>query len=403
MEREIVIVGAGPSGSAAATALAQAGHDVLLLDRQAFPRDKVCGDSIPTGAVELLYSLGMEERIRDAGFYPVDRFLLCSPRGHVLEADINGGRQSGASSYVVPRIHFDALIQQYAIESGAKFHQSQVLEPILEDGGVVGVRTRSAGTTEDIRAKIVIGADGVSSVVARSLRPDRHEDRHRAVAIRAYIDGIDERPNQIEFYLSRRILPGYAWIFPIGEGRANIGLGIRLDKYRACDNSLEDMLDIFLDMPTIKERLRTGHRLRNMTTGQLNLGSQDIQRSYNGALLVGDAAGLINPLTGGGIRNALVSAVLAADVVHNALTENDLSLSRLRRFDLLCRGSLRSDMRRAYFVQRNLLSFPVLVDLLVQLSRSSGGSAVANCLIASFSKCPETRAPIAPGRTQEKP
>jgi len=403
MEREIVIVGAGPSGSAAATALAQAGHDVLLLDRHAFPREKVCGDSIPAEAVELLYSLGMEERIRDAGFYPADRFLLCSPRGNVLEADIDGGRRSGARSYVVPRIHFDALMQQYAVESGAEFHQARVLEPIVEDGRGRGVRARHEDTTKDIEARIVIGADGVSSVIARSLRSDRHRDRHRAVGIRSYIYGIDERPHQIEFYLCRPVLPGYAWIFPIGEGRANIGLGMRLDKYRACGKSLEDMLDIFLGLPAVKKRLRTGHRLQNTTVGQLDLGSQDIQRAYCGALLVGDAAGLINPLTGGGIRNALVSAVLAAGVVHNALAENDLSLSNLKSYDLLCRNALRSDLRRAYYIQRNLLSFPVLADLMVRWAGSSSGSAVANRLILSFSKCPETMALNVPGRTQEKP
>ena len=86
MEREIVIVGAGPTGSVAATALVQKGHDVLLLDRKDFPRDKACGDGIPAGAIEILYSLGMEERVRDANYYAVDRLLLSSPRGYVVEA-----------------------------------------------------------------------------------------------------------------------------------------------------------------------------------------------------------------------------------------------------------------------------------------------------------------------------
>jgi len=375
MEREVVVVGAGPSGSAVATALVQQGHDVLLLDRQTFPRDKVCGDSIPAEAIELLYTLGMEERLREADFYSVDRFLLCSPRGHVVEADLNYGRRSGASSYVVPRLHFDVLVQQYAIESGAEFRQVQVTEPIVEDGRVVGVRARSNGAVEDIRAKVVIGADGITSVIARGLKPNRHEDRHRAVALRSYIDNIDERPHQLEYYLYRRILPGYAWIFPIGEGRANLGLGMRLDKFRETDHSLEEMLAIFLDMPPINKRFRKGGRLHNVSVGQLNLGSQDIQRAFDGALLVGDAAGLINPLTGGGIRNGLVSAVLAADVVHEALAEDDVSLTRLRRFDQLCRDSLRSDMRRAYFVQRSLLRFPALVDLLVRWGGSNSGLA----------------------------
>jgi len=110
MDREIIIVGAGPTGSAAAIALAQKGHDVLLLDRQAFPRDKTCGDGIPAGAFEILYSLGMKEKIQEANLYPVTKLLLSSPRGYVLRADLNKG-VTGADSHVVPRMIFDALIQ----------------------------------------------------------------------------------------------------------------------------------------------------------------------------------------------------------------------------------------------------------------------------------------------------
>ena len=167
MEREIVVVGAGPSGSATAISLAKQGHDVLLLDRKDFPRDKTCGDGIPAGAIEVLYSLGMEEKIRQAEFYPVDRILLSSPREYVLEADLKPG-ETGASSYVVPRTEFDALIQEHAVECGADFRRAQVQEPIVEDGRVVGVRAKINGSVEEIRSKVVIGADGVTSALARS-------------------------------------------------------------------------------------------------------------------------------------------------------------------------------------------------------------------------------------------
>ena len=209
MEREVIVVGAGPSGSVTAIALRKLGHDVLLLDRQDFPRDKTCGDGIPAGAIEVLYSLGMEDKIRQAEFYPVNRILLSSPRGHVLEADLKPG-VTGASSYVVPRMKFDALIQQHAVESGAEFRQAQVQEPILEDGKVVGVRAKLNGSVEEIRAKIVIGADGVTSAIARVLRSDKHEDGHRAVALRCYTEDLEVRPHEVEFYLYNDILPGYA-------------------------------------------------------------------------------------------------------------------------------------------------------------------------------------------------
>lgn len=378
MEREVVVVGAGPSGSATAITLAKQGHDVLLLDRKEFPRDKTCGDGIPAGAIEVLYSLGMEEKIRQADFYPVDQILLSSPRGHVLEAPLKPG-VTGASSYVVPRTKFDALIQRHAVDCGAEFKQAQVQEPIVEDGRVVGVRAKVNGSVEEIRSKIVVGADGVTSVVARALRPDKHEDGHRAIALRCYTEDLEVRPHQVEFYLYNDILPGYAWIFPYSEGQTNLGLGMRLDKYRDIDKSLEEMVDIFLKMPTIKQRLSRGGELRDIAVWQLNFGSRPMQRAYDGSILVGDAAGLINPLTGGGIHNGLQSAMLAGEIVHDALERDDLSLNILQAYDVQLEDKMRSNMRRSYWIQRTLIRMPLWVDLLIRWGGSN--SEVAKIFI----------------------
>ena len=374
MEREIVVVGAGPSGSATAIALAQAGHDVLLIDRQEFPRDKTCGDGIPAGAIEILYSLGMEEKIREAGFYPVHHLLLSSPRGYVLEADLKPGK-TGAYSYVVPRTQFDALIQQHAVDSGVEFRQALVKQPIIENGQVTGVQAKLNGQVQDIRAKVVVGADGVTSAIARVIRKDKHEDKHRAVALRTYITDIEILPHEVEFYLYNEILPGYAWIFPIGEGRANLGLGMRLDKFRDANMSLEEMVDVFLNIPTIKRRLARGGELNDTAVWQLNFGSQKFQRAYDGALLVGDAAGLINPLTGGGIHNGLMSALQAADVIHEALAKDDTSLAQLQMFDRRIEEETRRNMRKSHLIQRSLIRFPLWVDFILKWGGSNNDVA----------------------------
>jgi digeranylgeranylglycerophospholipid reductase len=307
----------------------------------------------------------MEEKIHQADFYPVDRILLSSPRGHVLEADLKPG-VTGASSYVVPRTKFDALIQQHAVDSGAEFRQARVQEPIIEDGVVKGVRAKMNGSVVDVRSRIVIGADGVTSVVARALRPDKHEDGHRAIALRCYTEDLEVRPHQVEFYLYNDILPGYAWIFPFSDNRTNLGLGMRLDKYRGVDKSLEEMVDVFLAMPLIKQRLARGGELKDVAVWQLNFGSRTMQRAYDGALLVGDAAGLINPLTGGGIHNGLQSALLAGEIVHEALAKDDLSLATLGRYDVDLEETMRSSMRRSHWIQRTLIRMPVAMDFLIR-------------------------------------
>ena len=375
MEREVIIVGAGPSGSAAAISLVKRGRDVLLIDRQGFPRDKACGDGIPANAVEVLYSLGMEERFKEANFYPVDSLLLSSPRDYVLEAELDPGKRYGASSYVVPRLDFDALIQEHAVDTGAEFLQASVKKAIVEDGIVKGVIARVNGQETEIRSKVVIGADGVTSTIARAVRPDKHEDAHRAVALRCYIQDIDILPHEVEFYLYRGILPGYAWIFPLGEGKANLGLGMRLDKFRDSTRTLEELVDVFLEMPTIKKRLHRGGDLKDISVWQLNFGSQDMTRAYDGAVLIGDAAGLINPLTGGGIHNGLQSAMIAADVINQALTEDDVSNERFQEYDTLLQQRMDAGMKKSYNIQRSLLYFPFWVDLLVKLGGSNSSLA----------------------------
>lgn len=372
MDREVIVVGAGPSGSTAAMALAQQGHDVLMIDRKQFPRDKTCGDGIPVGAIELLYELGMKERIEAADFYPVDRLLLSSPSQHEIIANLHRGA-TGADSCIVPRYIFDNVIYNHAIDSGVDFCQAQVKEPIIEGGKVKGVRVKSNGTLQDIRAKVVIGADGVTSVIARSLLKEKHEDNHRAVALRAYVEDFEIMPHVVEFYLYKRILPGYAWIFPYGEGKANIGLGMRLDKFKKETSTLEEMLDIFMNMPDIKKRTNSHTSLNDIATWQLNFGSKwDIQRTFDGAILIGDAAGLINPLTGGGIFNGVISARTAADVIHKAFCKDDFSRERLIQYEEICTEKMLQSMKRSHLIQRLLTNAPFVVDLLIRFGSSRG-------------------------------
>ena len=371
-ERDVIVVGAGPAGAATAAALAQKGHDVLLLDRHQFPRDKTCGDAVPAGAIELLWRLGMHEKVEKAvergELYPVEGMLLVSPRGHELHAKFNHGAQ-GADSYVAPRIYFDALIQEHAVASGAEFCQAQAKAPIVENGKVVGVQVQGNGRVQEMRARLVVGADGVTSVIARNLRPknEQHENGHRAVALRSYIEDIEEFPREVEFYLYKDILPGYAWIFPVGKNKANIGLGMRLDHFRQKKYNLEKMLKDFLEMPAIKKRLLRGGQLRDVATWQLNFGSQKhLQHVFDGAILVGDAAGFINPLTGGGIHNSLVSADLAAQVADKALKANDVSRSKMQVYEQLCHEQMWESMRNSFWMQRTFMHFPILVDFLVK-------------------------------------
>jgi len=246
--------------------------------------------------------------------------------------------------------------------------------PLLEDGRVAGVQAQLNGKVESIRSKMVVGADGVTSVVTRALRPkeEQHLDQHRAIALRAYVTDVDIHPGDVEFFLYNEVLPGYAWIFPTGENEANIGLGMRLDIFRAHHGDLNVMLQDFLALPQIKKRLHEDTRIEAIRTWQLNFGSQkNLQYSFDGALLVGDAAGLINPVTGGGIHNALISAELAAETIDEALQVGDTSREQLKVYEQRIHDEMWSGMQRSYFFQRLLIRFPSLVDALVKRAQTN--------------------------------
>ena len=391
-ERDVIVVGAGPAGATAATILAQQGHDVLLLDRQGFPRDKICGDAIPNGVISIMSRLGMADKVQAAEergeFNPLSQVRLVSPKGHTVDAPLKDSGD-GTKSYVAPRMYLDALIQEQAVESGADFRQAQAQEPLIENGKVVGVRAKVGqnGSTQsvDFRSRLVIGADGVTSVVARGLRPKekQHVDQHRAVALRAYIEDIEEIPHTAEFYLYEEINPGYAWIFSMGNDRANIGLGMRLDQFRQTKRKLEDLLHDFLDMPDIKKRLKKGGELHDIATWQLSFGSQKgLQFAFDGAMLVGDAAGFINPITGGGIHNGMISAELAAKTAHEALTAGNMSLSQLKIYQQRCQEYLYPNLRRAYRYQEMLMRFPRLIDFLIR--RGQQNSQLAQIFLSKL-------------------
>ncbi len=386
-DHEVIVVGAGPAGATTATMLAQQGHDVLLLDREEFPRDKTCGDAVPAGAIARLKKLGMGDKIQreeDAGhFYPLNQLRLVSPKGRVLVAPFSENLEG--DSYVAPRIYFDAMIKEHAVDSGATFRRATVKGPLFENGRVVGVNAQFNGHVEPVRAEMVVGADGVTSTITRALRPDKnkHIDHHRAVALRAYIEDLEEYPHEVEFYLYDDILPGYAWIFPLGNNRANIGLGMRLDHFRDTKGNLKKLLRQFLDMPEIKKRLKNGGQLRDVATWQLNFGSQKhLQHTFDGAILVGDAAGFINPLTGGGIHNAIISARLASQTIHNALQQGDTSRENLKIYEKQVDAEMWDSMKRSYFIQRWVLKFPWLVDMLV--SRVGENSSLAKTFLSKL-------------------
>ncbi|MET7748929.1 geranylgeranyl reductase family protein [Micromonospora sp. NPDC005367] len=286
-EFDVVVVGAGPAGAAAALAARRADARVLLLDRADFPRDKACGDGIAAHAVDALAELGVLDAV--AGYPPLPALRLVGPGGGTV------ARPLPRPAYTVPREVFDARLVAAAVAAGAELRRhtvrrlEQTADRVVLDG--------------DIVARAVVGADGAGSVVRRLLGHPVNPDRHLALAMRGYAPAPPGSPEQLIVTSGER-WPAYAWSFPIGDGRANIGYGEVLRGEALTRAYLLDRLAALLPGidPAAVEGLRAHH---------LPLSTHRPVPGHRRVVLAGDALSLINPFTGEGIFYALVSGSLA--------------------------------------------------------------------------------------------
>ena len=286
---DVAVVGAGPAGAAAAlSALAlQPGARVLLLDRADFPRDKSCGDGIAPHAVDELRRLGVAEVVADR--VPVQRLRLRTTRGTEV------ARRLRRPDVVVPREVFDARLVDRAVQRGAVLQRRTVRRLQLTDDAVL--------LDDDVAARVVVGADGANGVVRRLLGLGRQPAAATAVAVRGYADAPPGEPEQL-IVVAEDDWPSYAWSFADGTGRANVGFGMLLPSLRAKDGGRKVLHGRL-------QELLPGVRAERLVSHHLPLSTSRPRQPDGRVLLAGDAASLINPLTGEGIFYALLSGRLA--------------------------------------------------------------------------------------------
>lgn len=327
-DADVIVVGAGPGGSAAAYHLAHHGVRVLLLEKSQFPREKVCGDGLTPRAVNQLVKMGVDLTgpgwLRNHGL----RVIGCGVRMELPWPELSSYPDFGLTR---TRHDFDHLLVQRAVAAGADLRTGhQVTGPVLDEstGRVVGVTATSDGEQHQFRAPITIAADGVSGRLPLALGLTKRDDRPLGVAVRRYYHSpIRHDDDYLESWLElhsrdrpERQLPGYGWIFGLGDGRVNVGLGVLNSSGAFGKTDYRRLLTEWLGATPADWGLADEANADGPTKGAaLPMGFNRVPHYTRGVMLVGDTGGMVNPFNGEGIAYAMESGELAAEVAMQSL------------------------------------------------------------------------------------
>jgi geranylgeranyl reductase family protein len=352
--RDVIVVGGGPAGSATAIFLKRRGHDVLLLDEARFPRDKVCGEGISPESWRLLGDLGAASAVRALRPHPLRGMTVVAPDGTSFTGEYGPDREPG---FALPRASFDHALLDRARAAGVEVREkTRATDLLFEDGRVAGVAVENGAGPEQLRARLVVGADGRRSLVARRLGLLREHPRWRKFAVRGYWEGMEGLGEHGEMHVGGG---GYCGIAPLSPTVANVTFVLdRGDLARAAGDLKGFYRRMLARWPRILERLDRAQLLGPpRAIGPLALEAKRL--SAPGALLVGDSAGFYDPFTGEGVTLALRSAEIAAPVLDRVLRAG--RPGDLTDYDRL-RGAATRDKFRLNRLIQGFVAWPALAN-----------------------------------------
>lgn len=330
-DTDILITGAGPAGASLAVNLCRMGYRVTLVEAVTFPRDKVCGDFVGPVALQELETLGIDLPSREG--CRIDAAGVFLDGRQMIEQRLPAVSGLPAFGKVIPRLVLDEKIFRAAVAAGASVLENcRLLDFTVSPSHAEAVCSHDGGRRK-ITAKMIVGADGSNSTVARLFHGFRHPPESRIMAVRAYYQGVGGPANRADLFFSSKSFPGYYWLFPSGNGRANVGVGMVMKTLPKGEHRLRDMLTELIDTdPSLHERMRDASPAGKIEAWPLTVFNPALGCAGDRILLTGDAGGLVNALNGEGIQYALLSGRWASDTIRQAVDSNDFSKAVLEGF-----------------------------------------------------------------------
>lgn len=369
---DVIIAGAGPAGTSGAIKLAQSGLYVALIDKATFPRDKTCGDAL---SVDVINQLGMLSETLAAEFETLENKIasygvkIFSPDHNFIDIPFIY-KNSKSCGFLSPRLCFDDLLLKHA----KQYSNIEIIENCLVTGVSINDDKAVLQTSQGIfTGKIVVGADGAHSIISKCLGDIKVEKEHYSAGLRVYYEGVSGFHDEgfIELHFFKDILPGYLWIFPLADNKANVGIGMLSSAVSQKKVNLKETLQNLLKThPHLAERFKNAKPLETIKGYGLPLGSKKRNLSGERFLLAGDAAALIDPFSGEGIANAIRSGRVAAEHITACFKQKDFSAAFNKAYDKEIYRRMSKEFKISKTLQR-VVRYPVLFNFAVKKARQS--------------------------------
>ncbi|RYD56092.1 MAG: NAD(P)/FAD-dependent oxidoreductase [Sphingobacteriales bacterium] len=400
---KVIIIGAGPAGAGTSIYLTQAGIPHVIIEKETFPRDKVCGDAC-SGKTAFVLRKANPEWLKEIfaseeKFMPSHGIVFVAPNGKSLDIAYNPNRIPGeqAPGFTTPRMVFDNFLFDKLPSQHTTIFQQSAVKNIDRENDIVTVTFTKGEDTYEVTAPLIVGADGDKGIVRKSFMNDNNSAKAYAVGLRAYYTGVTgmHKENFIELHFLPEMLPGYLWIFPMPNGIVNVGVGILSERIRSKKINLrEQMLHALKTNPNIKHRFKNATLLDKIQGWGLPMGMEQLPISGDNFVLTGDAASLIDPFSGEGIGNALYSGMLAAYAIEKAVRQNQYDRAFLKeQYDDVLYKRIGDELKISATLQR-LCRYPWLFNFVVnKANKSPSLSKTISCMFTDLDMRDQLRKP----------